>query len=259
MPFAEVGGARIHYRWDGPEDAPVVLLSNSLGTDFSMWDTQAAAWSKKFRVLRYDTRGHGQSSVTPGPYSIQQLGSDVVALMDALGVSRAHFCGLSMGGQTGMWLGGNVPERLGKLILCNTGAKIGTPESWGARIETVRKGGMKSVAPAVIERWFTAGFRAKEPGRVAAVRGLLEKTNPDGYIANCEAVRDFDCRNRLDKIVAPTLVIAGAADTSTPPADGRFLAERIRGARFVELNAAHLSNVEDEARFTEEVGDFLAA
>src|SRR5262249_5656259 len=259
MPFAEFGDVRLHYRWDGPEIAPVVLLSNSLGADLTMWNAQAAVWSKSFRVLRYDTRGHGQSSVTPGPYSIQQLGCDVVALMDSLGVSRAHFCGLSMGGQTGMWLAGNDPERLGKLVLCNTGAKIGTPESWGARIEAVKKGGMTSVAPQVIERWFTSGFRSKEPAKVGAVQTLLERTNPEGYIANCEAVRDFDYRERVEKIALPTMVIAGSADQSTTPADAKFVAERIAGARYVELNTAHLSNVEDETRFTKEVGDFLAA
>lgn len=259
MPFAEFGDVRLHYRWDGPENAAVVLLSNSLGTDLTMWDAQAAAWSKTLRVLRYDTRGHGQSSVTPGPYSIQQLGCDVVSLMDSLGVSRAHFCGLSMGGQTGLWLGGNASERLGKLVLCNTAAKIGTPEGWGARIDVVKKGGMAGVAPQVLERWFTSAFRAKEPAKVAAVQRLLENTDAQGYIANCEAVRDFDYRERVEKIAVPTLVIAGSADTSTSPADAKFITERIRGARYVELNAAHLSNVEDEARFTREVGDFLAA
>jgi 3-oxoadipate enol-lactonase len=259
MAFAEIGDVRIRYQWDGPENAPVVLLSNSLGTDLTMWDAQAAAWSKKFRVLRYDTRGHGQSSVTPGPYSIQQLGCDVVALIEALGVERVHFCGLSMGGQIGMWLGGNAPARLDKLVLCNTGAKIGTPEVWSLRIEAVKSAGMKSIAPAVMERWFTAGFRATQVETVAAVQKLLEDTNPDGYIANCEAVRDFDYRERVDKIAVPTLVIAGSADPSTPPADGRFIAKHIAGAKFVELNAAHLSNIEDEARFTREVGDFLAA
>jgi 3-oxoadipate enol-lactonase len=259
MPFAEFADVRLHYRWDGPENAPVVMFSNSLGTDFSMWDGQVAAWSGRFRILRYDTRGHGQSSVTPGPYSIQQLGCDVAGLMDALGLGRVHFCGLSMGGQTGMWLGGNAPERLNKLVLCNTGAKIGNPEGWGARIDAVRKGGMASVAPAVMERWFTAGFRAREAAKVAAVQKLLEGTNPDGYIANCEAVRDFDYRERVDKIAVPTLLIAGSEDTSTPPADGQFIAQHIAGARFVELNAAHLSNIEDEARFMKEVGDFLLA
>jgi 3-oxoadipate enol-lactonase len=259
MPFAEFGDVRIHYRWDGPDGAPAVVLSNSLGTDLSMWDAQAAAWSKNFRVLRYDQRGHGQSSVTPGPYSIQQLGCDVVALLDALGVKRAHFCGLSMGGQTGIWLGGNAPDRLSKLVLCNTGAKIGTPDSWATRINLVKQSGMKTVAQQVLERWFTADFRAKEPAKVDAVRQLLENTDPQGYIANCEAVRDFDYRERVAKIALPTLVIAGSADTSTPPAEGRFIAEQIQGATFVELNAAHLSNIEAEARFTKEAGDFLAA
>lgn len=258
MPFAEFGDARVHYRWDGPESGPVVVLSNSLGADLTMWDAQSVAWSGKFRVLRYDTRGHGQSSVTPGPYSIQQLGCDVVALMDAVGVQRAHFCGLSMGGQIGMWLGGNAPGRLAKLVLCNTGAKIGNAEGWAGRIEAVKKDGMTAMAPQVIERWFTSGFRAKEPAKVAAVQKLIEGTDPQGYIACSEAVRDFDYRERLEKIAVPTLVIAGAADPSTPPADGRFIAEQIAGARFVELNAAHLSNIEDEARFTKEVGDFLS-
>jgi 3-oxoadipate enol-lactonase len=258
MAFTEIGDVRIRYQWDGPENAPVVMLSNSLGTDLTMWDAQAAAWSKRFRVLRYDTRGHGQTSVTPGPYSMQQLGCDVVALIEALGVERVHFCGLSMGGQTGMWLGGNAPARLDKLVLCNTSAKIGTPEIWGARIDAVKKSGMKDFAPTVIERWFTAEFRQKEPAKVAAVQKLLEDTNPDGYIANCEAVRDFDYRERVDKIAVPTLVIAGSADPATPAADGQFIAKHIAGAQFVELHAAHLSNIEDEARFTKEVGDFLA-
>src|SRR5262249_15046254 len=153
------------------------------------------------------------------------------AMMDALGVSRVHFCGLSMGGQIGMWLAGNAPERLGKLVLCNTAAKIGTPESWGARIEAVKKGGMSAVALHVIERWFTSGFRANEPAKVAAVQKLLENTDPQGYVANCEAVRDFDYRERVEKIALQTLVIAGSADTSTTPADAKFIAERIAGAR----------------------------
>jgi len=258
MPFAEFGDARIHYRWDGPENAPVVVLSNSLGVDLTMWDAQAVAWSSKFRILRYDTRAHGQSSLTPGPYSIQQLACDVVALMNSVGVRRAHFCGLSMGGQIGMWLGGNAPDRLLKLVLCNTGAKIGNAEGWAVRIEAVKRDGMAAMAPQVIERWFTSGFRAKEPAKVSAVQRLLENVNPQGYIACSEAVRDFDYRERLEKIAVPTLVIAGSADPATPAADGRFIAELIPGARFVELKAAHLSNIEDEARFTKEVGDFLA-
>jgi 3-oxoadipate enol-lactonase len=259
MAFVELGDVRIRYELEGPGNVPVVMLSNSLGTDLSMWDRQAAAWRGKSQVLRYDTRGHGQSSVTPGPYTIEQLGGDVLRLLDALKLSKVHFCGLSMGGQTGMWLGLNAPHRLGKLVLSNTAAKIGTPEGWGTRIEAVRNGGMKAVSGAVIERWFTAPFRAREPRTVAQVQRLLETTKRDGYIANCEAVRDFDCREKLGEIRVPTLVISGSSDTSTPAADGQFIAEKIPGAKYAELSAAHLSNIEDEGQFTKTVGDFLSA
>lgn len=258
MAFADLGDVRIRYEVEGAGDTPVVMLSNSLGADLTMWDRQAAAWRGKFRLLRYDTRGHGKSSVTPGPYTIEQLGRDALRLLDALKLQRVHFCGLSMGGQTGMWLGLHAAERVGKLVLCNTAAKIGTLESWGARIGAVRKGGMRAVSGAVIERWFTAEFREREPERVAVVQRLLEATKAQGYIANCEAVRDFDCRERLGEIRVPTLVIAGSADISTPPADGLWVAEKIPGAKYVEVNAAHLSSIEDEARFTKAIGDFLA-
>ncbi len=161
MPFATIAGARIHYLLEGPAGSNVLMFSNSLGTNFSMWDLQAREFNKHFRILRYDTRGHGQSSVTPGPYSIEQLGKDVIALLDALQLDRVHFCGLSMGGMIGMWLGANAPERLSQVILCSTAAKIGTPETWNARIDAVRKGGMKQVASSVVERWFSPAFREK--------------------------------------------------------------------------------------------------
>jgi 3-oxoadipate enol-lactonase len=208
-------------------------------------------------VLRYDMRGHGQSSFTPGPYSIEQLGKDVIALLDALDLDRVNFCGLSMGGMIGMWLGANAPERLNRLVLCNTAAKIGTSEVWNARIEAVRKDGVKSVASAVIERWFSAAFREKAPAKVASTLKMLEESNPEGYAACCAAVRDFDFRKQLGRIRIPVLVIAGAHDPSTPPADGRFLAEQIPGARYAELDAAHLSNIEDQDRFNREVIAFL--
>jgi 3-oxoadipate enol-lactonase len=235
------------------------MFSNSLGTDFSMWDFQAAKFQKSFRTLRYDTRGHGKSSVTLGPYSIAQLGQDVLGLLDTLHLRQIHFCGLSMGGMIGMWLGANAPERLTKLILCNTGAKIGTAEVWRARIEAVRTGGMKAIAPAVIERWFTPAFRSKNPATAARVQKLVEETSPDGYIACCAAVRDFDLRDQLSAIAVRTLVISGAHDPATPPADGRFLAQHIPAATYAELNAAHLSNIEDGDRFNSAVGTFLRA
>jgi len=257
MPTLESGETRIHYALEGKNGLPVVVFSNSLGANYSMWDPQASEFRGKFRLLRYDTRGHGQSSSTPGPYSIELLAKDVIALLDALALDRVHFCGLSMGGMIGMWLALNAPERLNKLVLCNTGAKIGTPESWGTRIEAVQKNGMKSVAPAIIERWFTPAFRQKAPETMANILQMIEEANPEGYVACCAAVRDFDCREQLGKIQTPTLVISGAHDPATPPADGRFIAQQIAGARYVELNAAHLSNIEAQGRFNQELAAFL--
>jgi 3-oxoadipate enol-lactonase len=257
MPIVKSGEARIHYVLEGQSGAPVLVFSNSLGTNYSMWAPQVSEVRKKLRVLRYDMRGHGQSSFTPGPYSIEQLGKDVIALLDALDLDRVNFCGLSMGGMIGMWLGANAPERLNRLVLCNTAAKIGTSEVWNARIEAVRKDGVKSVASAVIERWFSAAFREKAPAKVASTLKMLEESNPEGYAACCAAVRDFDFRKQVGRIQIPVLVIAGAHDPSTPPADGRFLAEQIPGARYAELDAAHLSNIEDQDRFNREVIAFL--
>ncbi len=259
MPFLEAGDLRVHYLLNGRDSAPLVVLSNSLGTNFSMWDPQAPALEQKFRLLRYDTRGHGQSSATPGPYSIEQLARDVLALLDALAIDRAHFCGLSLGGMIGMWLGVNAPARLSKLVLCNTAPKIGTTETWNTRIESVRKAGMKSVAPGVLERWFTPEFRARWPQVVASVRRMLETTPPEGYAACCAAVRDMDQREAISAIRVPTLVISGARDPATPPAEGRFLAERIAGAQYAELPTAHLSNLEAPEQFSSELMRFLTA
>jgi 3-oxoadipate enol-lactonase len=259
MPFAELKNARIHYELVGPEKAPVLVFSNSLGTDLTMWDAQVPEVARKFRVLRYDKRGHGQSSAPPGPYTIEQLGRDTLALLDFLQFDEVHFCGLSIGGQTGMWLGLNAADRLNKLILCNTAAKIGTPEMWNPRMEAVRKGGTKAVSAAVIERWFTAGFRAKEPNEITKIQRVLESADTGGYVGCCAAVRDFDVREKLSAIRTPTLVIAGTHDPATTAADGRWAAEQIPGARYVELDAAHLSNIEARARFTAEISQFLAA
>ncbi len=257
MPFAETNHAQIHYLLEGQFSKPALILSNSLGADFSMWDPQIPEFLKSFRVLRSDTRGHGQSSVTPGPYSIEQLAKDVLALADAQQFKRFHFCGLSMGGQIGMWLAANAPQRLNKVVLCSTGAKIGTPEMWNARIATVRKEGMKNVAAAAIERWFTPAFRVKNPSTIAKIQKILETTNLEGYAACCAGLRDFDFREQLSKIRTPALLVSGTHDPATTPADGQFLADHIAGARYVELNGAHLSNIEDARRFTQEVSAFL--
>jgi 3-oxoadipate enol-lactonase len=257
MPFAQLPEVQIHYDLAGPAGAPALVFSNSLGATLSMWDPQLPALQKQFRVLRYDTRGHGQSSVTPGPYAIEQLARDVLALLDELKLERVYFCGLSMGGQTGMWLALNAPARLHKLILCDTAAKIGTPEMWNSRIEAVRKGGMKAISVAVMERWFSAAYRANSPEVVATIKLILERQNPDGYVANCAAVRDFDARETIAAITVPTLVIAGTHDAATTPSDGQYLAEHIAGAQYVELNAAHLSNIEDPEHFASRSSAFL--
>jgi 3-oxoadipate enol-lactonase len=259
MAFAELGGVRIHYELSGREGAPVLVFSNSLGTDLTMWDAQVAETAKTFRVLRYDKRGHGQSSVPAGPYSIEQLGRDVLGLLDFLRLDKVDFCGLSIGGQTGMWFGVNAPERLRKLMLCSTAARLGTPQIWNPRLEAVREGGTKALAETVMERWFTADFRAMAPNEVARIRRVLENTDADGYIGCGTAVRDFDYRERLGEIRVATLVISGAQDPAAPAPDGRWAAEQILGARYVELDAAHLLNIELAEQFTAEITEFLAA
>ncbi len=185
MPFADLSDVRIHYSLTGPDSAPVIAFSNSLGSNLSMWDPQVPTFAKKFRVLRYDTRGHGQSSVTPGPYTIELLSNDVLHLLDALRLDRVHFCGLSMGGQTGMWLGIHAAKRLLKLVLCNTGATIGTTDSWKTRIDAVLARGTKDVSAAILSRWFTAPFTEQHPGVIAKAKAMIESTDPLGYTANC--------------------------------------------------------------------------
>ena len=258
MPIAKLVDAQIYYELSGPGHAPVLVLSNSLGTTHRMWDPQVAAFTAHFRLLRYDTRGHGQSSVTPGPYTIEKLGWDVVRLLDSLKLDRVCFCGLSMGGMTGMFLGANAANRLHKIVLCSTAAKIGTPESWNARIDAVQKGGMHAVTAGVVERWLTPAYRASHPAETAAVSRMLEEANPEGYVANCAAVRDVDLRQSLQNVKVPALVLSGTHDPATPPADGQFLAKHIPGASYIEVNAAHLSNIEAQDGFNTRVVNFLA-
>nr|WP_218626383.1 3-oxoadipate enol-lactonase [Pseudomonas sp. dw_358] len=252
----------MNYQIDGAAGKPVLVLSNSLGTDLRMWDTQIEAFTQHFQVLRYDTRGHGQSLVTPGPYSIEQLGRDVLALLDALQLDRVHFCGLSMGGLIGQWLGIHAGQRLHKLVVCNTAAKIAGPDVWNPRIETVLRDGaaaMVALRDASIARWFTPGFATAHPDQAKRITDMLAATSPEGYAANCGAVRDADFREHLGMIKAPTLVIAGTEDAVTPPAGGHFIEEHVNGAEYAQFHAAHLSNVEIGAPFSQRVIDFLTA
>ncbi|MGZ0715876.1 3-oxoadipate enol-lactonase [Pseudomonas palleroniana] len=262
MAFVQLAEGELHYQLDGPADAPVLVLSNSLGTDLHMWDLQIPAFAQHFRVLRFDTRGHGQSLVTQGPYSIEQLGHDVIALLDALDIQRAHFCGLSMGGLIGQWLGIHAGERLHRLVVCNTAAKIGTPEVWNPRIEMVLRDGaaaMVALRDASIARWFTADFAAANPHQAKLITDMLAATSPEGYAANCAAVRDADFREQLASIKVLTLVIAGTEDAVTPPAGGHFIQSHVKGAEYAEFYAAHLSNVQAGTAFSERVLDFLLA
>ncbi len=264
MPFADLGSSRIHYELSGSADLPVLVLSNSLGTNFTMWDAQFEAFSRDFRILRYDTRGHSQSAVTPGLYSIEQLANDVVELLDHLELARVYFCGLSMGGLTGMWLGIHAPERLHKIVMCNTALKIGNAAGWNTRIDAVRKDGMQPIASTVLERWFTSAFRVGSPQAVQSAQQMFVSTPVEGYVACCEAIRDADFRgenpdNTVTSIRVPTLVVAGAQDPVTTPDDGRAIADRIPGAQYFELQAAHLSNIEAASAFTMAVGRFLTA
>jgi 3-oxoadipate enol-lactonase len=223
-----------------------------------MWDLQATHLSRSFRVLRYDGRGHGRSSIIPGPYSIEGLAQDVLSVLDASGIDRTDFCGLSLGGLIGMWLAGHAPTRLGKLVLSNTAPKIGSAEQWNARIAAVRKGGMPAIVDAVLERWYTADFRLGSPAAIEATRKSLLQTSTEGYVSSCAALRDADLRQAISTIQVPTLIIAGIYDPATTTADGRFMADRIRGSTYVELPAAHLSNIEACDAFTMELAKFLS-
>ena len=250
-------GCRIAYRFDGPADAPVLVLSNSLGTRWEMWEPQMAALAARFRVLRYDSRGHGRSDAPPGAYSMDRLGRDVIELIDALGIGTVRFCGLSKGGMVGQWLGPRAPDRLEKLVLANTAASMGPPSAWDSRIAAARSGGMAALTDTLISRWFTPEFVARAPDQVAPVRDMLLSTPVEGYAGCCAAIRDMDQRLTAPHITAPTLVIAGARDPATPPEEGRWLAAAIPGAGYVELDAAHLSNVEQPDDFTRALLGFL--
>ncbi len=244
-------GCRIAYRFDGPEDAPILLLSNSLGTHMGMWASQMAEFSRYFRILRYDSRGHGKSDAPAGAYSIDRLGRDVVELLDALAIGQVTFCGLSKGGMVGQWLGYRAPERIVRLILCNTSAFMGPPSAWDARIRTVTEQGMTSLTEAVLARWFTPEFLARAPESVGIIREMLHATSPNGYAGCCAAIRDMDLRATSSLVRAPTTVIAGTRDPATPLDQAETIARAIRGATLVTIDAAHLSNVEQPAIFAD--------
>jgi 3-oxoadipate enol-lactonase len=234
----------VPFRLDGPAGAPPLLLSNSLGTTSEMWDPQIPALTGRYRVVRYDTRGHGTAPVPNGPYSLDDLGGDAVALLDRLGIERAHVVGLSLGGMTGMWLGAHAPERVDRLVLMCTSAMLAEEHDWPARANLVREQGPGAIADATIERWFTPGFVERNPDTVARLRATLADTPPEGYAACCDAIGGMDQLADLERIEAPTLVIAGREDPATPPPHAERIADGIPGARLEIVDAAHLANIE---------------
>lgn len=244
--FEDTGGTR-----------PVLLLSNSLGTRLEMWDDQMPVFSSRYRVVRYDKRGHGESELKVGPTGFARLTRDAVELLDHLGIARADWCGLSMGGMSGMWAGTHHGDRFGKLVLCNTAPSMPTADMWNQRIATVKADGLRPLIPSIVDRWFTKRFQEAAPQAVARIVAMLETTPPEGYAACSAAIRDMDQREAIRTIANPVLVVAGTHDGSTPPARGREIAARIPGARFVELDAAHLSNIEQTEAFNAAVFDFL--
>lgn len=257
MPMVDADGCRINVSVEGRDGGPTLMLSNSLGGTLQMWEPQMPALTKLFRVIRYDGRGHGRSDIGARPYAMERFGRDVIAILDDLNVEKVHWCGLSMGGMVGQWLGANAPERIDKLILANTTCYYPDPGNWDARIRTVREGGLAAIVDAVMNAWFTADFRERAPDVVAKIRAMLLATPLDGYLACCECLRTLDQRDLLPRIAKETLVIAGRHDTSTTLAAGEFIRSRIPRANLTILDAAHLSNVEQPHAFTEAVVGFL--
>ena len=243
---------------DGPAQAPVLLLGNSVGTTTRVWDAQFPLLAKHFRVVRFDHRGHGTSWAPPGPWSIADLGRDVLGLLDELGIERASFAGLSIGGMVGMWLAAHAPERIDRLVLVCTSAHLDAEPAWRQRAATVRSSGMAAIADAVVARWFTPGFAARRPDVVAEFTAMLAGTPPQGYAACCDVLATLDLRADLAAVRAPTLVVSAACDLAIPPSHGQRIADAIAGSRFLVVDdAAHIAPVEQPDRLSRVLLDHL--
>jgi len=259
MPLITVNGTQINYRFDGPAEGPVVVFSNSLATNLTMWDRQIPALTAAgYRVLRYDTRGHGQSAVAEGPYSMEMLGADVVGLMDAFDLSQVHFCGLSLGGMVGQMMGASHGDRLHSLTLCSTTSFVALKESWDERIASVRKDGMEGAVDATVDRWLTKTGQEHLPGEVEKIRRMILATSVDGYCACGVAIQQMDLRETIREIITPTLVLVGEHDPGTPVAASEFIHGRIASSEMrIIADAVHLINVEHSDVFNETLLAFL--
>src|SRR5258708_35766149 len=244
MPMIDADGCMLNVSVEGRDSGPTLMLSNSLGCTLQMWQPQMKALTQLFRVIRYDRRGHGKSSVPPGPSSMERFGRDVLAILDDLNIEKTHWCGLSMGGMVGQWLAANAPERFGKIILSNTACYYPDPTNWLNRIKAVREGGIAAVADTVISGWLTAGFREREPQITANMKAMLTAAPVESYLACCGALSTRDQRPLLPDVETPNPVIAGRHDMATPIAAGEFIRSQVPGASLTILDAAHISNVE---------------
>ncbi|MGA2536240.1 MAG: 3-oxoadipate enol-lactonase [Terracidiphilus sp.] len=258
MPTTDCVGASLHYEVSGNQRGGVLVLANSLGSNLHMWDKVLPAFESRYKVLRFDMRGHGESSVAQEPFGIEQLGHDVLRLLDEVGAKRASVCGLSLGGLVALWLGIHAPERVNRLILANTAARIGNREIWEQRIATARGAGMSCLAATMLDRWFTPGYREHHPEEMEQIRAMVAATDPDGYAACCVVLRDTDLRGQTENVRAASLVITGTHDPATPPGDGHALHAAIPNSRYVELDASHLSAWERAEEFADAVVQHLA-
>jgi 3-oxoadipate enol-lactonase len=257
MPRFENGGVGLHYELSGAPDRPALVLANSLGSNLHMWDKVLPRLENNFRILRYDMRGHGKSSVPPPPYTLDQLGSDLLLLIDHLSIERVHLCGLSLGGQVAMWAGIHAPRRFHQLIFANTAAHIGTRDGWDQRIAMVESSGMEGLALQTLDRWFTPVYRAQHPAKMETIRQMIAATDTNGYCGCCAALRDTDLRSTISAIESPCLVISGSHDPATPAADGQAMHAALKNSRYVELDCAHLSAWEKPDEFAGAVLAFL--
>lgn len=251
-------GVTLVYRLDGAEDAPPLLLCHSIGTTQELWEPQIAALARRFRVIRYDARGHGRSSVPRSHYTLADLGQDACAVMDAAGVTAAHTVGVSLGGQTAMWLAVNAPGRVRGLVLANTAARLGNTARWDERMAVVRADGMEAIADIAIPLWFSPSFRRRQPATVERFRRMVADCSPQGYLGGCRVLRDTDLASDLGRIRSRALVIAGDLDEATPVDNAEQLRVGIPRAKLLRLPAAHLSNVELPEYFTSAVTTFLS-
>ena len=259
MPTFTSNDAQINYQTFGDATKPALIFSNSLGTNFKMWQAQIDFFQQDFFVICYDTRGHGASSAPQGPYSIDQLGQDVVNLLDHLNVEKAAFCGISMGGLTGQWLAIHRPERFNQVVVCNTAAKIGQEQAWNDRAALVREQGLQPIASTAASRWFTEPFIQSNATVVNNLQNDLAAGSAEGYASCCEALAKADVREQLTDITVPVLVVAGQQDPVTTVVDGQFMVERIANSQLFEINASHISNVELPNEFNQAVKQFIQA